>query len=105
MTSFRVAGKLIEEVQGCLPINCTDLTLRIAAQKLGPAFTYDLFVHPKSLVSMRGMIRRMAADLVDNPLAPYVNLLADPNLPRADSWYLRLGFPVTGERYVGSEGF
>jgi hypothetical protein len=70
------------------PLNSTimqpNMTLcKIAIEEclrdIGPAWVYTLRVSKEAFVSTRTLARELAAQVVDNPFAPYLNLLIDPS--------------------------
>lgn len=83
-----------------LPIRCdiSGTTLAEAAFTLGPSFTYDLYVNPRYFLEARSILRRLACDVADNPLAPYINLCTNSTLDLYE-WYL-----VANGRSAGSKG-
>lgn len=52
-------------------------TLEEAAQRLGATFVYTLTVAPTSVVWVRNFLRKLAVEVKDTPLAPYINLCTD----------------------------
>jgi hypothetical protein len=97
--SFMSGEREIEATNNGAPIDLTEMSLRMVAERLGPAFVYELSVHPKNLIWARSLLRQLFCDVADNPLAPYVNLVSDPQMPSNYGWYLRTG---DGSRYIGS---
>lgn len=80
----------------------TDLSensMEQAALIVGPAFIYDLLVHPIALLSARNMLKRWGADTQDHPLAPYVNLEGDLTLGRSE-WILSANGRAAGSKGV-----
>jgi hypothetical protein len=69
--------------------NLCAMTLTQAVVKLGPSFVYDLWVSPAALHEARSLLRRLAADVEDNPLAPYVNLHLGPGM-KPFEWFVTL---------------
>jgi hypothetical protein len=67
-----------------------------AAEVVGPAFSYNLYVASPYLNYARRLARELLADNKDNPFAPYLNVLPDDSLGR--EWVLE----ANGQR-VGSE--
>lgn len=74
------------------------LALEMAAQKLGPAFVYDLYINPKQIVWVKGMLKINCMDIKDNVLAPYINLFEDSRL-NSNEWYL-----CANNKAVGADG-
>jgi hypothetical protein len=97
--SFMSGEREIEATNNGAPIDLTEMSLRMVAERLGPAFVYELSVHPKNLIWARSLLRQLCCDVADNPLSPYVNLVSDSQMPSNYGWYLRTG---DGVRYIGS---
>lgn len=77
-------------------VDISQTSLSEAAQKIGPAFSYNLYVASPYLNYSRRVAASLLADNKDNPFAPYLNVLPDDSLGR--EWYLE----ANGKR-VGSE--
>jgi hypothetical protein len=75
-------------------------TLTNAALRLGPAFVYELAVSVGALMEARSLLRRLACDVENNPMAPYINLKPDCTL-KPSEWYLKI---PGGEVAYGSQG-
>ena len=84
---FKVGEVLVEESHS-ICCDCCGFTIGLAAEKLGAAFVYELYVHPSAFHERKCMLQQMGAATAGNPLAPYVNLHEDSNLP-IYGWYLR----------------
>ena len=54
---------------------------------VGPAFVYQLFIDPRSLIEVRNLLRGLATQLIGNPLSPYVNLHVDASY-KGGEWRL-----------------
>lgn len=80
------------------PCTCSLTSLEAAAQYCGPAFVYELYVHPSRSVETRSMLRGFAST-VKGPLAPYINL----HLTAADSNPTEWWFSANGKS-MGTEG-
>jgi len=91
------AESIFEEVHGPLPVECTDLTLRMAMNKLGPAFGYELHVSQVEYLDTINRIRQLTAA----PLAFQINVHQDHRL-RGAQWYLTV--PGNNPRY-GSRSY
>lgn len=81
-----------------VPVDLCVVALEEAARCLGPAFVYTLTVRTGDTIWVRAMLRKMGADVQDNPFAPYVNLVTDEALAPHE-WHLS-----DGKRAVGSKG-
>jgi hypothetical protein len=77
--------------------DCSKYSLQEAASYLPPAYVFDLYVNPQSLINFRGLLREIAADVKANPLAPYINLHAEPSFGR-DEWCLAVGGKAIGSK-------
>lgn len=73
----------------------TTTSMGWAAQLIGPAFIYDLYVRADNIVWVRQMLHQFGADTRDNPLAPYVNLCIDNDLGPYE-WYLSANGKASG---------
>lgn len=73
-------------------------SLQWAAQRIGPAFTYDLLIHPSMTLEIQYFLKRHMLVTSENPLAPYVNVVPCPDLA-IEEWYLR-----ANDKAVGSVG-
>jgi hypothetical protein len=71
-------------------------SLEIAATKVGPAFTYNLYVHTIRLFQARNVVFAIIAHCKSNPFAPYVNIIESPALDESE-WVLE-----ANEKRVGS---
>ncbi len=69
--------------------------IALAARRVGPAFLYDLRVHPDDLLTARAVVREQVFATDGNPLAPSINLVADPDLA-IDEWYLEANGKACG---------
>lgn len=78
-----------------VPCDLCEVALSECATRLGPAFIYTLTVHPTQSVWVRKFLHRIAAQVVDNPFAPYVNLVDDDSLERLE-WFLSDGTKAIG---------
>jgi hypothetical protein len=70
--------------------------LEIAATHVGPAFTYNLYVHTIRLFQARNVVFSIIAHCKSNPFAPYVNIIESPALDESE-WVLE-----ANEKRVGS---
>ena len=64
-----------------LPTNCNvaSTSLVEAALRVGPSFIYTLTVHQHEILSVSRMLKAFQAVYLENPFAPYLNLVAaDP---------------------------
>lgn len=61
------------------PTDCdfSQSAIEEALPKLGPAFVYEVRCHYADVAWMRSALKRLMADLEDNPLSPYMNLVVD----------------------------
>jgi len=76
-----------EDVQAFCACNFSKTALEMAVVKLGPAWIYNLYVSEVEMIEARNLLRSLAAQYVDNPLSPYVNVHIDPeNKPQ--EWYV-----------------
>lgn len=76
-----------ERITPPLSVNLSCAALAEAAVCVGPAFQYELYVSTVESLYARGLLRRIAAESVENPFAPHVNLRIDEKLkPR--EWFL-----------------
>jgi hypothetical protein len=71
-------------------------SLEMAAAKVGPAFTYNLYVHTIRLFQARNVVFSIIAHVKSNPFAPYVNIVEAPALDESE-WVLE-----ANDRRVGS---
>ena len=69
-----------------------------AAQRVGPSFTYELWIHPDRVVEVVNFLRHHGMMHERNPLSPYVNVQPTDGLEITE-WYL-----VANEKCVGSRG-
>lgn len=67
--------------------DCSIVALEEAAQKIGPAFVYDLYVCPTQLVATRSRVKALMLNNEANVLAPHINLHGDPDMTIFE-WYL-----------------
>lgn len=70
-----------------------------AAQRIGPAFIYDLFVHTDRVVEIANFLRRHGMNHENNPLSPYLNLRPLDGLG-IEEWYLSANGKTVGSRGV-----
>lgn len=82
--------------------NLTELSLCMAADKIGPAFIYRLTVHKTQVLWARSLCRKLAADVEANPLSPYINIVWNESFAR-DEWMFEK--EISGGERVGSPGF
>lgn len=82
------------------PCDCSPTSIEEAARICGPAFVYDLTVHPGSVLHIRTLLRDMNCDVKDNVLAPHINLTTDPALRRWE-WVLRANGVACGSPGAG----
>lgn len=82
-----------------LPIRCdmSRYSLSEAAMVVGAAFTYELYVHPSEEVAAIYELKQLAAQTLDNPMAPYVNLHTDQRLDR-EEWVLEANGRACGSK-------
>lgn len=86
----------VHEYEQLHPRCCLSLTsIGWAASHVGPAFVYDLLVHPSMVIEARGLLKRFGTDTASNPLSPYINLIPTPTLA-IEEWYLRANDKVVG---------
>ena len=78
------------------PCDCSVIALEEAAMRVGPAFIYDLFVHPKNLLWVKKLCD--AASSPHHPFAPHIAITQHEGLRRFE-WYLS-----ANGRACGSEG-
>jgi hypothetical protein len=83
-----------------LPCACTFCRLAIEDMLivLGPAFVYDVFVHPRDIIAARSTARALMADVKDSPLAPYLNIHPHDGLERGE-WFIS-----ANGKTLGTEG-
>jgi len=89
-----------EEVCGT-PCDLSGKTLEAAACKLGPSFVYDLHIHPHNVVWVRNLVRHVMADVKENPLAPYINIIEDQEMLPRYAWCLAAGGKAFGSMAPG----
>lgn len=90
-----------------LSVNCnvSECSIREAAEYLEamlghPVRTYTLTVDYSRLAEHRQLLKRMQARYIDNPLAPYINILGtDKPMGSKEGWTLS-----DGHNLVGTEG-
>jgi hypothetical protein len=70
-------------------------SLEMAARKVGPAFTYNLYVHTIRLLQARNVIYAIVAHVKSNPFAPYVNIIEAPAFDESE-WVLEANDKRTG---------
>ena len=61
-----------EEMQPSMTL--CDVALEEQLQYIGPAWVYNVYVSKAGFVSARTLARGLAAQVVNNPFAPYLNL-------------------------------
>ena len=49
-------------------------SLEMAVLRLGASWTYELIVSVEAAVWAKNMLRKLAAQTVDNPFTPYINM-------------------------------
>lgn len=69
-----------------------------AASRVGPAFIYELWIHPDRTVEVINYLRRQGMQHENNPLSPYLNVKPTDGL-EIEEWYL-----VANGKSVGSRG-
>lgn len=81
-----------------LPTKCSisRTSLERCALQLGPSFVYNLYVHPIRLLEARNRARECIALAINNPFAPYINIVETPEFDEGE-WCLE----ANGQR-VGS---
>lgn len=55
--------------------NMSKTSLEMAAREIGPAFTYNLYVHPIKLLQARNLVWAIVAQVKSNPFAPHINII------------------------------
>jgi len=84
-----------EQLQGCGGnVDCTEATLRMAINELGPSFIYTLHVNIKNFLYFCNEVRR----LTDAPFAMQINVRGNADLGHY-AWYV-----TANGRSVGSVG-
>lgn len=78
-----------EPVQS-IPCNLSKHSLELAARKIGPSFTYNLYVHSIRLLQARNIVWSIVAHVQKNPFAPYVNIIECPVFGEGE-WCLEAG--------------
>lgn len=75
-------------------------SLAEAALIVGPAFAYDVYVHPSRRLFVRERLWSIISDtqVDNNPMSPHLNLLVDETLS-PEGWYV-----VANGKSVGSDG-
>ena len=73
-------------------------SLEEAARLIGPAATFELHVCENNIIWVRQMLKKLACDVMENPFAPYVNLILDNQLGQFE-WFLS-----ANGRSIGSPG-
>lgn len=68
-----------------------------AAQHVGPAFVYELTVHPSRQLEVIGYLRRYGMQYEDNPFSPHVNLRTHLDCGYAE-WFLSANGNSCGSR-------
>lgn len=63
------------------------MSLEMAARLIGPAFTYNLYVHTIRLFQARNVVFAVVAHVKSNPFAPYINIVECPALDESE-WVL-----------------
>lgn len=74
-------------------------TLILAAQKCGPAFIYELTIHPDRLAETKHWLLKQDIGALANPLSPAVNVRTDANLGVTE-WYVAANGQEWGSRGV-----
>lgn len=71
-----------------LSVNCTCCTVALeeCALRIGPSFIFDLYVHRRRLLETRNMLRRLSADVMENPMAPYINIRLHDHVNEGEWW-------------------
>jgi hypothetical protein len=68
-----------------------------AARIIGPAFIYELHVHPHNELEARAVVRRLIGHHYENPFLPHVNIVLNTLLePR--EWILEANDKRAGSR-------
>jgi hypothetical protein len=70
-----------------------------AVSGLPPAYVFELHVPPHLVPTANLMCRQMGATTQGNPLAPYVNVVADERLKRYE-WFIKSGDVSIGSSAV-----
>jgi hypothetical protein len=78
--------------------NLSRTSLEMAASKLGPAFTYNLYVHTIRLLQARNVVWSIVAHVQKNPFAPHVNIVECPSLDEGE-WVLEANGLKTGSNF------
>lgn len=81
---------------GALKVSLSKTALEQAARQVGPAFTYNLYVHTIRLLQARNLVWAVVAHVQKNPFAPHINIIECPSLEEGE-WCLE-----ANERCVGS---
>jgi hypothetical protein len=93
----RLAYEPLRDVRGSgIYFALSRTALEMAARDVGPAFTYNLYVHTIRLLQARNVVFSIVAHVKSNPFAPYVNIVECPSLDEGE-WVLE-----ANEKRVGS---
>lgn len=67
-------------------MNISHTALMEFAHRLGPSFVYELRVPPIETLMAQQLARQLQASVVNNPFAPWLNVVADESY--VDEWSL-----------------
>lgn len=81
-----------------VPPDFSRTALEEALPYIGPAFVYEVRCHYADIAWMRGIVRKLMADVEGSPLAPYINLVIDDSYTR-DEWSVH-----ANDKAMGSPG-